>query len=50
MIRMASGKKMSIEEASLKIYKEGKLCSGPCHMIDGEFVRDIIGVIENHSY
>ena len=50
MIRMTSGKKMKIEEASLKILKEGKLCSGPCHMIDGEFVRDVIGVIENHAY
>ena len=50
MIRMTSGKNMRIEEASLKIYKEEKLCSGPCHMIDGEFVRDVIGVIENHSY
>ena len=49
-IKMQSGKRITIEEASLKIYKEGKLCSGPCQMIDGEYVRDALGVIENHSY
>tara|TARA_R110002020_G_C16270761_1_gene771091 strand:+ start:673 stop:1008 length:336 start_codon:yes stop_codon:yes gene_type:complete len=51
MINMTDGSKVSIEGAALAILKEKELCSGLCRVRDdGTYVRDAIGVIENHTW
>jgi len=51
MINMTDGSKVSIEGAALAILKEKELCSGLCRVReDGTYIRDAIGVIENHSW
>ena len=51
MIKMSDGSSVKIEQASLNIFKEKELCSGPCHIReDGSFIRDAVGVIEEHIW
>lgn len=47
---MTDGKRQRIESASLDIYREGELCSGPCRIIDGKYIRSATGVIEGHTW
>ena len=51
MINMTDGSKVTIEGAALAILKEKEICSGPCRLRkDGSYIRDAIGVIENHTW
>ena len=40
---------ISFDKVSYLLRREGRLRSGPCTILDGEIIRDAVGVIENHK-
>jgi hypothetical protein len=48
-ITFNDGTDISFDTASYLLKKEVRLRSGPCTILDGVIIRDVVGVIENHK-